>query len=282
MGMNDDKVDPRLPAASLSLPTPCSLLDVRHWLDAIDSITPNFEKDVGVSSTAAAITATLGAQTFIPLTVVQSIAAATYPINFTNPVTAGNTVVLLSGAANLVEPPPTPQISGPTLGGVNVAGAYPIWNQGGSYGILTPGQAAGGVFAFGWVLPNCPAGNGIDFTLKTPGYVDGAVAYEVHGLGPTPVVDAVTSATGNGTAVTSGASPVTRVAPAFVVGTAVGYGQVLSAPGGGFSGLPTSGDNYAWGGYQIANTSGLSYTWAQTGAAIANWAAGVASIVHSK
>ena len=210
----------------------------------------------------------------MPITVVQaaSSGAGGFPLSFTNPVTPGNTVVVV---VNVVENG-APVVASPTLGGNAVADAYPIWNVGGTNAVQQAGS--GNVATSAWVFPNCPAANSINFVTQNISFNAGVIAYEVSGLGTAPIIDVSNNAVATSTAIDSGASGNTRVAPAFILGCAA-TGGGAAAGAAGFTNITNNRPN-SWAGYQIATAAGSSYDWAQT-ATSGGWAAGVAAIVGS-
>jgi len=212
------------------------------------------------------------------------------PVLLHSQVTAGNTLIALAGTApgNFGNP----EMGEPTLNGSPVPGAYRIWETRGYDGIITGDlvSPAGDVFYTGWVLPNCPPGSRVDWGIGS-NFAPGAFVFEVSGLGPAPTVGASStgiSATGvtPSLAVSSGTTAMTN-APAFVVGGAVCFGNILSAPGDGFTGFGNDPNDPAhlsivWAGYKIADYAG-QFTWAQTNINLpARWAAGVAAIVYGE
>jgi len=205
-----------------------------------------------------------------PITLVQTATGTTFPLNFTNPVTTGNTVVVLSG----VLASGTPVVDTPTFNGSNAAGAYPIWNDGGANAITTV-YSLPGCSSIGWVLPDCPTGNGIDFGTKNISYNAGNVAYEVAGLGPTPIINAASRGDAVTTAIDSGSSGNTTT-PTFVVGTTATTSVSTGPPAGWITLSPTGN---MWAGYQIGSPPN-SYEWVQTAGGTA-WTAGVAAIAAS-
>jgi hypothetical protein len=211
------------------------------------------------------------------LTVVQT-ASGAFPLSFINPVTKGNTVIILAGCTKTTEfTADTPIIAGPTLNGATVAGSFPIWNTSATDTTFNP--AGTDVAAiFGWVLPNCPAANGLTFTTVASGVTaPGMVAYEVSGLGTIPQLLTGASNDGNGTTAYSDETGLVTDVPALLVGAAMAYGEALTAPSG-FT-AHNIGTADGWGGYQIINTTGSGYAWSQTVAAASNWAAGIAAII---
>ena len=208
------------------------------------------------------------------ITVVQSAQLGSLPISFPNPVTVGNTVVVVANGIQSA----VPVVASPTLGGSSVSGAHPIWNDGGnSNSIIESGGSP--CFTTAWVLPNCPAANGVNFGTNNISATVGLAIYEVAGLGPAPVVNVSAEAfDSTGTSdISSGATGNTTATPACVIGGCAAYnGPIAGAPG--VTCLTSSGNG--WAGYQIATTAGSSYTWAQdNGHAGGGWTAGVAAIV---
>ena len=211
----------------------------------------------------------------MPITVVQTASGQSFPLSFTNPVTAGNTVVFMCDMIQTAEP----VLASPTLDGNLAPGAYPIWNDGGSNAIL---QTAAPVCATsGWVLPNCPGGvTAINFGTANIALNAASIAYEISGLGPSPVVDVSSSRNDDSgiDVLSSGPSGNTTTAPAFVIGGMTAYNGSGLAPDGFTSTVGGAGGG-GWAGYQIATTAGNSYTWTQSDVTANGWTAGVAALV---
>ena len=217
-----------------------------------------------------------------PTNVIQTATGTSFPLNFTNPVTPGNTVILIAVLANNTGTvAASPVVSGPTLTGSSVPGSFPLWNAGTTQCVMSANAGAQDSIMAGWVLPSCPTGNGLNLShIDTHPFVVGLVAYEVAGLGANPTINAQSSSTNVGTsaAVNSGTTLATTT-PTFVIG-AGGIWAGSAAGAAGFTNASPGGN--AWAGYQISVTSGNTFTWAQTAINNTNsWAAGVVALSPS-
>ena len=199
-------------------------------------------------------------------------------MTFTDPVTAGNTIVcIVIGYSPGTTPPLSDEMC--TLvsyNGAGIIGAQPLWSQLGTDMVLS---ASGGFDAFvsGWLIPNVAAGNTVIAQAVSGLTPNGFVAYEVAGLGVAPAIDQISYASGGSANVDSTATPAITSAPQFVVAGGGDTSTGLVAPtAGGWT--VTAPATYANAGYQIASAAGGSYDWAQSGTNPGNWAAAVASI----
>lgn len=135
-----------------------------------------------------------------------------------------------------------------------------------------------------WMFPNLPSGATAFSTTVTGGTIDsndGSDAWEYSGLGPSPFVD-VQAPGGSGTsgAISSGTTPATLYAPELVFGIAIGFGFALTPPGAPWTGSlqPSS---FCSGSYQIATSSGGTYTYSPAGSGN-DWVAGAVTIAPSQ
>jgi hypothetical protein len=210
----------------------------------------------------------------VTISVVQS---GTFPAAWSgtmgSPVTSGNTLFLVpQGYENSGG---TMSTSAPLLGGNPVTGAVKLLDTEGSDFIKT--------YAGIWMLPNCPGGSAaVAITMSGSNAISnvGLFYYEVAGLGSAPVLDQSSSGnsgSGSGTAVSSGTTGAITSAPEFILG-AGGNDQGAGSGAAGFTSLNMSGLGNAWAGYQIASSSGGTFSWSQTAAAAARWAAAVVAI----
>jgi len=195
------------------------------------------------------------------ITVVQSATATP----FTAAVTIGNTLFVIGYVWSSGNPLST---SNPTQGGVTPGNATVVQS------ILSPETA--GNYALGaiWMLP-AVAGTSSVFGLSQSGGAFNAVqAYEVSGLGANPTVDqSAQNSSGGLTAVTVTSAQITQ-ASEFVLGAASIYSGCNFAPSG-WSAIHAN--NESWAAYQIASSSGGTYSWAQTTVA-EPWTAGIVTL----
>ena len=235
---------------------------------AVQSVVDNIYQAVHPSST--------------PIVMVQT-ASGTNPASmaFTNPVTAGNSiVVLLTGYSPAATPAYSPGMY-PLVNynGAPVVGPIPLWDQSGT-GADVVNSTVGNfdAFAAGWLIPHVAAGNTVTSTIASGLQANGWVMYEVSGLGTSPAVTQKSLNHGNNTAtVNSGTTPPISVTPAFIVAVSGDTSNTLATPTtGGWALNLLAG--YANFGYQIATSSGGTYNWTQSGGGPGNWGASVAVI----
>lgn len=208
------------------------------------------------------------------ISVAQSASGGALPLNFSTAVTAGNTVFLIVGG--YTNSGGACSSSSPTLGGSPVSGSAAFFNPGGSNGLQSTGSPA--AYAAIWMMPNCPGGSvAVGLTTSFPGGgLTGAMAFEVSGLGATPVLDQSVSATATtGTTVNTGATGSITAAPELILCADQTYGGSSSNPSGGWT--ATNISTNTWAGYQIATSSGGTYNWTQT-VTSGPWAAGIVTI----
>jgi hypothetical protein len=191
--------------------------------------------------------------------------------SFAADVTAGNSLIYAFtdySGTNVVISSNTP-----TFAGSEPAGSVKLTDEQSPY-------SGGTVYAALWLLPDVAGGSkeiGITSVNGTGGANVGLIAWEVAGLGASPSADKSSEGSGNSTAVSSGASGAITASPEIIVGLAVGYGQ--TEPGAGAPWTETTfGSDFIYAGYQIAASSGGSYTYAMTGGSSAPWAALVATV----
>jgi hypothetical protein len=203
--------------------------------------------------------------------------------NFAQNVTPGNSVVLLVGLYTSA-----------------TSGSFTTSNpQFGGSGHSVPGTklfdgAGPPVFnGFGytaiWLLPNV-AGNSpfvrVEATVPAPGGPLGMFAYEVAGLGAAPQLDPAgglasrSGSTANGVfTLTSGSTPAITQAPEIIFGFGHIYAVALTAPSGAWITQIGGGDQNFWAGYQIAASSGGTYSWTEPSASqTGSWGSAVTAI----
>jgi hypothetical protein len=216
-----------------------------------------------------------------PISVVQS---AYFPFNvegnFANNVTPGNSIVLIPGlytaatSGSFTTSNPQFGSRGNSVPGTQlVQGTGPIPSNGPGYGYTAL-----------WLLPDVAGGATYvrtDCTIPSPGGPLGMFAYEVAGLGAAPQLDpagGLASAVGTATAVRSGSCPAITQASEIIFGFGHIYDVSLSAPTGGWTSIAGGGVQNFWAGYQIATTSGSTYSWSQTASSTGSWGAAVTAI----
>jgi hypothetical protein len=202
------------------------------------------------------------------------------PASFASGVTAGNTVFLVATYYDTNGTQPAPSASSVKLGGSVVSGTVALFNAGTTNGVNSAADGSNNVACIGfWMLPNCPGGStAVDITTGANNI--GQVAYEVAGLGSSPVRDVSTSNTAiTAGAVDSGTTSGITNAPEFIIGGAMVFGGAGAGAPSGWTYVNPSGDQ--WIGYQIATSSGGTYNWHQAAGGSEPWAAGVATIALS-
>ncbi len=218
------------------------------------------------------------------ISVVQS---AYFPLDtqgdFTNNVTAGNSIVLIpaiytnAGSGTL-------STSNPQFGffGNSVPGAELVDGTGPFE--IVGGYSQGVGYTAVWLLPNVAGGATfvrLDFSSPSPGGPHGMFAYEVAGLGAAPQLDpagGVAVATGYSATVDSGACPAITQPAEIIFGFGHIYSVNLSAPSSAWTAVIGGSDPDFWTGYQITDISGTTYEWKQAGDGTASWGAGVTAI----
>jgi hypothetical protein len=211
----------------------------------------------------------------VTLTVVQSAtsttegAAASFPAG----VTAGNTIVM--GTPCISDSNATITTSLPTLGGTAFPGAVQAVQTTGSFE----------AYAAVWILPDIPSGlagqTALSFTSNEIPL--STIAFEVAGLGPAPSVDKVVALTGgsSGTGVvTIGPTAATTGAPEFVMSASACTFGTFTVTDGPWTVL--QGESAAsFAGWQIATSSGGTFTWNATAPDFFDWAGVIVTIAGS-
>jgi hypothetical protein len=200
--------------------------------------------------------------------------------NFSNPIGAGNSVVLIPGLYTAATSGAF-TTSNPQLGtrGNTVPGTQLVQGT----GPIVTGNPGYGYTAL-WLLPNVPGGETYfrtDCTIPSPGGPLGIFAYEIAGLGTAPQLDpagGVASAVGNVTSVNSTACPAITQKPEIIFGFGHIYDVSLSAPSSAWTTIAGGGVQNFWAGYQIVANSGGTYDWSQTAASQGSWGSAVCAI----
>lgn len=198
---------------------------------------------------------------------------------FTNPVAAGNSVVLIPLAFDFGNT--TITSSAPLLGGSPVTGAADLLDVPSGFS-----TGSGVVYGGDWLLPNIPGG--ATTTGITLGGAGGTTLFalyglEFSGLGSSPSIDVapVSGASGNSANPAAGPTAATDTAPVLVVGFGIMLGVALTAPGAPW--LPSGGlvgpSSFAYIGYQILTSAGGTPSWSQSSSGGTNaWSAGIVTI----
>jgi hypothetical protein len=179
--------------------------------------------------------------------------------SFTNNVTAGNTVFIVPICYEFGSS--TIDTSNPTLGGNSVPGSQLLTS------IQNPndsGPGGGMAYTGVWMMPNCPGGSSsIGLSIAAGNFLD-MIVFEVAGLGTAPTLSQ--SSVGqnlNSYSLSSGATGSIAEVPQIIIGggTLINLPQTLVG-----SPWTSVQDNTKYGqaSYQIATTTGGSYTWATT------------------
>jgi hypothetical protein len=197
--------------------------------------------------------------------------------SFPNSILAGDAVVVLVGgvaAGAVTVHPPTLNALTPTT----PAHTFAVWNNGGTNCLQSPADALGiSYFISAWVLPACPSTNGVGVTAANVAAI-GWDAYEVEGLGSTPVANAQSHASGAADMAYDSGSIFPDVLNAFVIGESYSGGGFASIPGAPWN---TAEEVNRAAGYQVESPGGGPYGWAGGLALRGAWVAGVASISNN-
>lgn len=196
--------------------------------------------------------------------------------SFTSNVTIGNSIVMAVTGYNNNDGM-TISSSAPLYNGASVTGAVKLTD-------LYEGDSYVGF----WLLPNVVSSAktlSITVTNSISDVVVGVVAWEVAGLGSSPALDKFSTATGGGTGVqSSGSSGNITSSPEFIAGAIVQDGTADGLPSSPWvnTTLPGNSTDNSFAGYQIATSSGSSYTYATSSSGSAGgWRAGVVAISAS-
>lgn len=203
-------------------------------------------------------------------------AGANYSGNFTSPVTPGSSIIVWLGDYN--------------TNGTAISATIPHYNGGAVtgaallFGLQNPGTTA--AYSAAWLLPDVSgSGTSVTFTV-TNGFSDSNAGWaiaEVSGLGTSPSVDSgaspnpatASSPSGGSANPSSGATGAITAAPEIIIGGMMTTGTPAN-PGTPWTNL-TIAAGFPYFGYQVAVSSGGSYTYSTT-AASCEWAAGAAAI----
>jgi hypothetical protein len=196
------------------------------------------------------------------------------PVTFASPITVGNTVILIAPCYNTGGSNNT--VSAVKIGTNTIPGTFACFNPGTTGGVNSASSGGNVAYISVWVIPNIQVSGQTQVDYTPSGSQVGQIAYEVSGLGTNPTLDQSASGSGITTGtVTTGATGAITGAPELIVGGAMIFAGATGAPAGFTTANPT-GD--CWGGYQIAVSSGGTYTWTQTGNGNP-WAAALATIL---
>lgn len=199
---------------------------------------------------------------------------------FASGVTPGNTIMLIAEGFDFANT--TITTSAPTLGGTAYTGATDLLD-------IPSGFSTGSGVVYGgfWLLKNIPGGFGgattTGITFGGGGSQYGLFAYEIAGLGATPTLDQlVHNQNGNALNPASGSTPAITAAPEIIFGLALCLGVGLAAPTPAGWTSQAGSSSFGWAGYQIATSSGGTYSWSQSSGGSGNaWSAGIVTIQGS-
>jgi hypothetical protein len=195
--------------------------------------------------------------------------------NFGSDVTAGNTIFLAVTGYQSADSG-TITSSGPEFNGATPAGSSLILEE------LYPWDGAVSDYAAVWMMPGVAGGaSSVSVTVSNSANIGpvGIIAFEVAGLGASPAVDSAVTVTAeaNSTSPSSGASGDNTQQPEIVLGVMV-QDQAVSTLPSGWTCSALGGNSNSIAGYQIADSTGNSYTFAATASPAARWAAGVTAV----
>jgi hypothetical protein len=189
----------------------------------------------------------------------------TFSGSFSSPVVAGNSIFLLASCYNASGA--TIISSNPLYNGLTPAGSIML------EGLQSPINAGDSVYGTIWMLPDVAGGGTtVALTITQGSNVSstGLVAMEVSGLGNSPALDQSASDNGNSVNPTSGTSGVITTAPELILAIAVEFAVAVVPPGSPWINHQAGADYTAFG-YQIAASSGSTYTYATTSTSAAPW-----------
>jgi hypothetical protein len=213
----------------------------------------------------------------VAITVVQTATGTgNPPFSFGSAVTVGNTVILFTPGYSTTGS--TPSTGSVKLGGNTITGTEAFFNNGTTGGIASASAGGNVAYASLWMLPNVQVAGqtAVDITFTAGNSGIGGVAWEVSGLGPSPQLDQSSSGTSvSATTNSSGTTPAITGAPEFIAAGAMMFSGAGAGSPAGFTVSNPSGD--CWAGYQIATSSGGTYTWSQTSAGTP-WSAIIATV----
>ena len=168
--------------------------------------------------------------------------------------------------------------SNPLYNGSPIPGAVKVESQ-------SPG--VGSVYTAIWVLPSVPGGavapvpaavtvTGADI----PGDQNtvGLTVYDAIIPGTGALIDKSSTASGSGTALTTGPTgPITEL-PELILGSLVTFGQTTQPVGAPWTEPPQLSDQFQLSGYQVITAGNASYTYAQSDGALAGWAGAIVAV----
>ena len=196
------------------------------------------------------------------ISVVQSSTTGT----FASGITEGNSVVMFASAVAF-EAAQTAYPFSPALGEIETLWTDPVV----AAQAITNGSGED-VSIIAWLLANIPADiageTSFGCSYAANNSVHGGAAYEIAGLGPTPVVDRYLGVPGQASATGPSAGPTgaIRAASEIVFGGSAIYGYGVNPPDDSWTASEndTGDGGNAYSGYQIADSAGGTYEWSQT------------------
>jgi len=207
------------------------------------------------------------------ISVVQSVSGGqgTATLNFSSPVTTGNSVILIPQGYNSGTTSSSPTYNGSTPTGSTVLAQL---TSNGTYYVYS------GI----WLMPNLTGGStGTGITI-TSGGTNGYTAVEVSGLGSAPQLDVNGGySIGNGatsnTGMPSGSTPALSASSALLIGTGAAYGVGSYTTPGGWTNLPFA--SYSCVQYQIVTgAAGNTYNYNPSGGS-AVWGSIIVAITQA-
>ncbi len=196
---------------------------------------------------------------------------STWNASFSSGVTAGNTLFLAVYSYDIGT---AMTASTPKYNGSAYAAASQL--------IAKCSTGGGNVFCAIWMFPNISTGGGTTLGLTcSNSNIDsnvGWVCYEVSGLGASPTMDQSSGNFASSGNISSGTTSAIQHSNEFIVGAAVGYGIVQTAASGFTNSWNGAGSQYCEAGYQIATSSGGTYTYATNTGVGADWSAAIVTI----
>jgi hypothetical protein len=196
---------------------------------------------------------------------------------FEKTIVAGDAVVVvmggvvLSGSSVVVS---APHLN--PLGPITPTGTFAIWNPGSTNCIQTPaGDDGVAYWISAWVMPDCPATNGVAINVTGSGVVHGFDAYEVMGLGSTPVINTQSHNSGQHDLAYDSGTIFPAAVNALIIAEAYSGGAFATIPGAPWVNN-TEINRIA--GYQLQNTPNQLYNWSGSLVLRGAWASAIAAI----
>lgn len=113
------------------------------------------------------------------------------------------------------------------------------------------------------------------------GNIIGAWGGEVAGLGPNPVLNTSIANSGDVASMTTGTTPATTVANAFILAAVASYNGSSSAPSQTWANTDLGINSHLSIGWEIQTAIGQTYAWTQAGGGTLGWAGGIIAVTPS-